>query len=96
MSDMHDLKKPKKGLSGFKLDIPLMGKGKKKSDQKEKKAAEFLLTRRGEVSEAANCSPDSGVSVVIDDVQVLVQVELPDANDSDKVTKSSMYYQQVY
>ncbi|KAL8396725.1 hypothetical protein RB594_003702 [Gaeumannomyces avenae] len=63
---MHDFKKPKKDLSRFKLDIPLMGKGKKKSNQKEKKAAEFLLTRRGEASEVANCSPDSGAGVVIE------------------------------
>lgn len=87
MSDTHDTKKPKKGLSRFKLEIPLLSKGRKKPNQEEKKAAEFLSIRRGNVNEAVQCSPDSGVGVVIDKDQAVIQVELPDTNDDKEGEK---------
>lgn len=84
MSDTHDTKKLKKGLSRLKLDIPLLGKGKKKLNPIEKKAAEFLSTRRGKTNEAVHCGPDSVVGVVVDKDQAVLQVELLNANDGDK------------
>ncbi|KLU88801.1 hypothetical protein MAPG_07784 [Magnaporthiopsis poae ATCC 64411] len=84
MPDTHDPEKPKKGLSRLKLDIPLLGKRKKKLSPIEKKAAEYLSTRRGKAREAVHCNPDSAVRVVIDKDEAVLQVELFDANAGDK------------
>ncbi|KAH7110742.1 hypothetical protein EDB81DRAFT_926923 [Dactylonectria macrodidyma] len=90
MSDTQDPKKPKRGLSRLKLDIPLLGKKKnKKLVPAEKKAAEFLSARQGRINDAVDCSPDSGVGIVVDKDEAVLQVELVDANDGDNEPDAS-------
>jgi hypothetical protein len=87
MADTQDPKKPKKSSSLFKmkLDIPLLGRKKKKNlSPKEKQAAEFLSTQQGQINEAVDCGPDSGVGIVVDKDEAVLQVEILGVEDGDK------------
>ncbi|KAK1758204.1 hypothetical protein QBC47DRAFT_410917 [Echria macrotheca] len=69
----------------MKLDIPLLGRKKRKNlDPKEKKAAEFLSTERGQINDAVDCGPDSGVGITVQDDEADIQVDISGDEDGDK------------
>jgi hypothetical protein len=79
MAEKAAVRTPKKGVRSRlkldKLEIPLFDR-RKKNAEGDKSAAEFLSNQRGKSVAVVNCSPDSGVAVVLAKDKAVLEVEI--------------------